>query len=112
MRFLTQDSVLLCKHKLGKVGILASQDWVTIGKRKILVEIDPEGKAITGCPNVGAAIKPCTLTLKVKKGYSGFIRINGRRVCLDTITGLTDGTPPGVVEYYVHSPGQNFVEEV
>ena len=32
------------------------------------------------------------------------------RLCLDTVVGKTDGTPPGVVIYHVRQPGQDFVE--
>jgi len=109
MRLLTQDAHLACKHVLGKVDIAASQGFVSIQGRKVLVENDPEGKSIKRCPNVGATIKPCQTTLKVARGYSGFVRIDGKRVCLDTVQGLTDGTPPGVVLYEVRDPGQQLV---
>ena len=111
MNVLTEDAKLVCKHEKGVVGIVASQKLVTINQRCVLVETDPEGRPIAGCPNIGAAIKPCTATLKVQAGYSDFIRIDGRRVSLDTITGLTDGTPPGVVQYVVRDPGQTLVSE-
>jgi hypothetical protein len=111
MYFLREDALLVCKHQLGKVNIVATQSLVTIGRRRVLVERDPEVKSIAGCPNVGATIKPCLLTLPVEIGYSAFLRIEGRRVCLDTVTGLTDGTPPGTVKYVVKSPGQNLVSE-
>jgi hypothetical protein len=45
----------------------------------------------------------------VKQGYSDFVRIGGRKVCLRNIEGLTDGTPPGLVKYIVQSPGQTLV---
>ena len=112
MLLLTEDAVLTCKHELGIVGIVGTQSLFTIGSRRVLVEADPEGRPIGGCPNVGATIKPCLLTLKAKAGYSGWIRAEGRRVCLDTIVGLTDGTPPGIVEYQVRASGQSFVTEV
>lgn len=111
MFFLTEDAVLVCKHELGNVKIVATQDLVTIGKRKVLVERDPEGRPISGCPNYGATIKPCTTTLAVKVGYSDLIRIENKRVSLDTVTGLTDGTPPGVVNYGVRQAGQHLVSE-
>ncbi len=110
MKLLTEDAVLLCKHD-GKVANRPSQELVTIAGRKILVENDPEGRGITACPNVGLTIKPCTLTLKVDAGYSDLLRIDGKRVCLDTVTGLTDGTPPMTVKYYVSNPGQEWVTE-
>ena len=59
-----------------------------------------------------ATIKPCQLTLRVQVGYSDLLRIDGRRVCLDTVTGLTDGTPPGMVPYRVRSSRQTLVSEV
>lgn len=109
MRWLTEDALLLCKHVLGKVSLAASQGWVSIEGRKVLVQNDPEGRSISGCPNVGATIKPCTNTLPVETGYSTFLRIDGKPVCLDTVEGLTDGTPPGVVKYDVKNPGQTLV---
>lgn len=111
MKWLTEDAQLICAHILGDVAIKPSQSLVTIQGRKVLVERDPEKKEIGSCPNVGLTIKPCTLTLPVEKGYSELIRINGRRVCLDTVTGKTDGTPPGTVYYHVKDPGQQLVEE-
>ncbi|MBO0777701.1 MAG: hypothetical protein J2P37_02630 [Ktedonobacteraceae bacterium] len=112
MKWLTEDAIVTCKHELGIVALAPTQNLVTIEQRKVLVENNPEGRAITGCPNIGATIKPCTKTLKVEIGYSEFLRIHGQRVCLDTTTGLTDGTPPGVVKYTVHTPGQELVVEV
>lgn len=112
MYWLTEDAVLVCAHELGVVGIRATQDLVTVGGRRVLVAADPESRPIVGCPNVGLVIKPCTSTLLVTGGYSDLLRIDGRRVCLDPVTGLTDGTPPGTVEYHVRSAGQALVEEV
>src|SRR5918912_1883561 len=106
MKLLTEDAVLVCAHELGKVGISASRSLLTVNGRKVLVETDPEGKSITGCPNVSLTIKPCLHTLKVDAGYSALMRVNGRRICLDTVTGYTDGTPPGAVKYHVVRPGQ------
>lgn len=109
MNLLTEDAKLVCKHELGTVQVQASQDLVMVERRAVLVEKDPERCSIAGCPNVGPTIKPCQLTLRVEKGYSDFVRIGGKRVCLDTVTGLTDGTPPGTVKYKVHTPGQQLV---
>jgi hypothetical protein len=113
MKFLTLEAKLVCKHVTGVVQFpIHHQNLVRIAGRPVLVEADPQVKPITGCANVGLTIKPCNLTVNIEKGYSGFIRILGRRVCLDTITGLTDGTPPGSVRYDVKDPGQDFVSEV
>ncbi len=109
MKVLVLSAHLQCEH-LGNVVNVASQSFVTIGGVKVLVERDPESRTILACPNVGATIKPCTLTLVAQAGYSSFVRIGGHRVCLETITGLTDGTPPGVVKYLVKDPGQRLVD--
>lgn len=109
MLWLTEDARLVCTHEQGVVQIEATQELVTIEERRVLVAINPEGRPIVGCPNIGIAIKPCTATLPVKEGYSDLLRIEDRRVCLDTVRGLTDGTPPGIVEYKVRHPGQELV---
>jgi hypothetical protein len=111
MKLLTEDAVLICNHVLGTVDVLPTQDLVTVEGRRVLVEVNPQGRPISKCPNVGATIKPCQITLPVQKGYSAWIRIDGSRVCLDTVTGLTDGTPPGTVHYRVLTPGQELVTE-
>ncbi|XOZ34495.1 hypothetical protein ACMDCT_04495 [Halomonadaceae bacterium KBTZ08] len=112
MELLTEDADLRCAHDMGKVAIIPGQNWVRVNNRCLLVERDPEGRPIAGCPNAGPTIKPCTATLPVETGYSSLVRINGRRVCLDTVTGLTDGTPPGTVKYDVHDSGQHLARQV
>lgn len=111
MRWLTEDAVLVCDHG-GKVDIAATQSFVRIAGRRALIEPNPEGRGISGCPNANPTIgiRPCLHTLKVQHGYSTFVRIARRPVCLDTVEGLTDGSPPGVVNYKVGSPGQGLVE--
>jgi hypothetical protein len=111
MLALTEDAGLFCKHGPGKVSIKATQELVTVKGRRVLVEPDPVGRPISGCPSV-VPFKPCLTTLAVQKGYSEFIRVENRRLCLDTVTGFTDGTPPGVVMYVVRAAGQNFVSEM
>lgn len=110
MLVLTEDAGVFCKHGPGKVSNRPTQSLVTIEDRQILVEPDPVGRPISGCPST-VPFKPCLTTLIVQKGYSSFIRIQDRRICLDTVTGYTDGTPPGVVMYVVRYAGQNFVSE-
>ncbi|HZJ10829.1 MAG TPA: hypothetical protein VFD39_14110 [Trueperaceae bacterium] len=113
MEFLTVDAVLACEH----AGLVAlnppTQTWVTVRGRSVLVEPDPEHCKVRACPNANppAGIRPCLTTLAVTEGYSTFITVDGRRVCLDTVSGLTDGTPPGQVNYTVRQPGQAHVRE-
>ena len=110
MLFLTEDAQLICKHVNGKVEHEVTQDWVTIADRRVLVDDNPEKRPIKGCP-IQLPLKPCLTTLAVQEGYSEWIRIDKQRVCLDTVTGLTDGTPPGTVHYIVQEPGQDFITE-
>ena len=111
MLVITEDAGVFCKHGPGKAANRPSQALVTIEGRKVLVEPDPVGCPIAGCPSV-VPFKPCLTTLAVQKGYSDFIRVENRRLCLDTVTGFTDGTPPGVVMYVVRFAGQKFVSEM
>jgi|Kansoi500Nextera_1026154.scaffolds.fasta_scaffold26057_1 hypothetical protein len=114
MFFVTEDATIICKHPVGLVDRVPSQNWFTIATRRVLVDADPENRTIKGCANSGVGIKPCTTALKViaDVGYSTFIRVGGQRVCLDAITGFTDGTPPGLYKWVVSAPGQQFVEGV
>jgi hypothetical protein len=109
VRVLVAEGVLRCGHD-GKVTNVPSQTWVRVAGSPVLVEPDPQGRSIARCPNVGVNIKPCTTTLVVRRGYSTFVRVGGRPVCLESVVGYTDGTPPGLVEYTVRDPGQGFVE--
>lgn len=111
MLLVTEDAVIVCGHPHGRVQLAPSQDFCTIAGRRVLVDSDPEGRPISGCANVNPAvgIKACLQTLAVTSGYSEFIRIGGRRVCLGTLSGLTDGTPPGTIHYVVSDPSQSFV---
>lgn len=111
MLVLTEDAGVYCTHVLGKVSIAASQALVTVEGRSVLVEPDPVGRPISLCPNV-VPFKPCLTTLVVQTGYSLFIRVENRRLCLDTVTGFTDGTPPGAAMYVVRDAGQHFVSEM
>lgn len=108
MLLITEDAVVKCEHA-GVVKNTTSQSFVTVEGRLLQIEPNPMSRTIGGCPNYGPTIKPCTSTLVVRGGYSTFIRISNHAVCLDTVWGLTDGTPPGAVKYQVAAPGQNFV---
>jgi hypothetical protein len=92
------------------VQVIHTQTLVTIDGRHVLVEPDPEGRAISGCPWVGpGGQKPCLTTSRVAVGYSPLLRIDGRRVCLDTVSGLTDAMPASTFKYSVRAAGQALV---
>jgi len=108
MWWVTRDSVIHCDHD-GRVTNVASQTWLTVGGIPVLVEPDPQGRGITACPNYGATVKPCTSTSTVKTGYSGLLKVDGHRVVLSNLDGLTDGTPPMSVHHKVRDARQSHV---
>jgi hypothetical protein len=109
MRIISTNSVLCCDHKIGIVSNRPSQHFVRIDGALILIGDDPVRKPIAGCPNAGPTIKPCTSTMNIESGKSSLVHINGTPVCMDTVSGGTDGTPPMATKYKVAVPGQNFV---
>lgn len=109
MRWVTTKASIKCGHD-GTVANVPSQRWVRIDTYPVLVADDPQGRHIAACPNIGPTMKPCTATLRVAKGYSGFVRIDGHAVVLSNLDGLTDGTLPGTVHYTVRDPGDDFVD--
>lgn len=115
MFLLTLNALEVCSHELGVVVTECTQKWVTISgedpakKVPILIEPDPVNRTISGCPNINVGIAACDKTGVPSQGYSSFLRIDGKPVCLDNLTGPTDGTPGDFV-YEVRSAGQNFVE--
>jgi hypothetical protein len=111
MFVLTEDSTLVCSHRSGRARVAPSQGLVRVEGRRLLVEPDPDGCAIAGCANIGATIRPCLRTLTPQAGYSTFVRVDGRPFCLETVTGGTDGTPPGAASYLVAQVGQELVAE-
>lgn len=109
MFWMTEDAVIVCAHEIGRVtGFAPAQKWLTVGGRRVLVEPDPVSRPIAGCPIVPPTGKPCTSTLPVTRGYSSFIRVDGRRLCLDAVRGKTDGVTP--VDYHVQRPGQSLLD--
>jgi hypothetical protein len=109
-RALSEKAVLVCDHELGRVGLAPRQGLVRVNGQRLLVDDDPEGRPIGGCPNSNplAGIQPCRKTLAVAAGYSALVRVNGRRVCLEPVTGMTDGVPP-TFHYGVREPGQSLL---
>jgi hypothetical protein len=107
MDLITDRATIHCGHD-GNVTNKASQHWITVGGAPVLVDNDPEGRDITACPNFGATNKPCAKTLVVAVGYSTWIRVDGKRIVLSNLDGLTDGTVPGTVHYQVRDPWQTY----
>lgn len=109
MDLLSLHALVLCPHVVGRVALHARQHFVRIAGQPVLVQGDPEHKTITGCPHAAPGNPPCLHTLEVREGHSALVRIDGRPVCLDSVSGLTDGHPPGTHRYFVKHPGQRLV---
>ena len=64
---------------------------------------------ITGCTQApSASTKPCTLVVSTAPGSSSpRLTVGGRAAYLATLSGMTDGVPPGTVT--VRDPGQTIV---
>lgn len=108
MFWMTESAVVVCAHQTGVVtGFDPRQSWVRVEQRRVLTDPDPAGRSIVGCPNVPPAGRPCLTTKKVLAGLSTMIQIDGAPVCLDPVTGMTDGVAP--VPYRVRSPAQELV---
>jgi hypothetical protein len=109
MSFLvTTNARIMCAHG-GQVTLVPRQATVTAGGAPVLRETDLIGAPIVGCaqpPTVSS--KPCTLVVSVMPGGSApTVAAGGMPVHLDTLTGMTDGVPPGTVS--VVSAGQTTV---
>lgn len=109
MRPLTEAALITCDHATGVVAHQASHGFVRIGGFLVLRGNDPGNKGIGGCSNIAPTIKPCTRTMAVETGRSTFVFIRDKPVCLETVVGGTDGTPPSATKYRVRSPGQAVV---
>lgn len=110
MRPLTQRALLTCDHATGVVAHAPSQFFVRVSGALLLIGNDAANKGIAGCINMAPTIKPCTRSLAVEQGKSSFVYVRRKPVCLDTLVGGTDGTPPSVTKYRVRSPGQWLVD--
>ncbi|MFE5720440.1 hypothetical protein [Streptomyces erythrochromogenes] len=94
-----------CGHG-GTVQLSAGQSTFTAGGAAVLVAGDLDGGPVSGCltvPTPGGTVK-CTAVVSVAGGTAATLTVGGRPVLLDTVSGQTNGNPPGVL--VVTAPGQ------
>ena len=106
---LNNVGVVICPHG-GRVTLIPRQFGVLAQTGYVICEGDLTGAPIVGCRKpfaIGSA--PCRTVVEVLPGStSPIVAVGGQPVCLETLTGLTDGVPPATVE--VAFPGQLAVE--
>ncbi|HSI79032.1 MAG TPA: hypothetical protein VK919_00130 [Solirubrobacterales bacterium] len=104
----TTNAQIFCAHG-GRVVLTPRQSTVTIEGGAVLCEPDLIGAPIVGCTQVPSpSTKPCTTVVSTLPGSSSpTIAVAGRAVYVQTLSGLTDGVPPGAIA--VVSPGQTRV---
>jgi len=99
----------MCSHG-GRVTLIPRQEKVTIQGGAVMCEPDLVGCVIVGCaqpPTPGT--KPCTTVVATFPGStSPKVSVDGRPVYLATLSGITDGVPPGTL--ITADPGQTSVE--
>lgn len=105
----TTSATIVCAHG-GQVTLTPRQSTVTAGGAPVLRETDIMGAPIVGCaqpPTISS--KPCTVVVSILPGGSApTVAAGGLPVHLDSLSGMTDGVPPGTV--MVVSPGQTTVQ--
>ncbi len=105
----TSNATIVCAHG-GRVTLTPRQTTVTAGGAPVLRETDIMGAPIVGCaqpPSVSS--KPCTAVVSILPGGSApTVTAGGMPVHLASLSGMTDGVPPGTV--MVVSPGQTTVQ--
>jgi hypothetical protein len=100
----TTAATIMCPHG-GRVVLTPRQMQVLVQGSPALCEPDLMGAPIAGCMQPPTpSSKPCTLVVSTMPGSSSLlVKVGGRPVYLNTLTGMTDGVPPGIVT--VMSPG-------
>jgi hypothetical protein len=105
----TSNAVITCVHG-GQVTVIPKQSQVTIQGGAVLCEPDLVGSPIVGCAQPPSpSSKPCTMVVSTLPGSTSLkVMVGGRPAYVATLSGVTDGVPPGAI--VVSSPGQTTVE--
>lgn len=104
----TANATIMCPHG-GQVTLLPGQAQVQAQGASVLCMPDLVGAPIVGCAQPPTpTTKPCTAVVATPTGFSPSVLVGGRPVYLSTLTGITDGVPPGAIQ--VVAPGQTIVQ--
>jgi hypothetical protein len=94
-KVLTTDSTIDCGHE-GTVGTSSAAKLRVDGAR-VLVETGIAGKTISNCTQTGGPPTPCSAVVAITSGRATKLTAGGQPVMLDTLTGTTNGGPPGAL---------------
>jgi hypothetical protein len=103
------NATIMCSHG-GRVVLIPRQMTVLAQGGPMMCEPDLVGAPIAGCAQPPTPLtKPCTTVVATFPGSTSLkAKVGGRPVYVATITGLTDGVPPGSL--VVVFPGQTVVQ--
>ena len=105
----TSNATIICAHG-GQVVLIPKQMQVMMGGGPVLCEPDLAGAPIAGCAQPPSpSTKPCTMVVSALPGSTSLkVMVGGRPAYIATLTGLTDGVPPGTIMCV--NPGQTTVQ--
>lgn len=101
----TTNARIVCSHG-GQVTLIPKNPTVTAGGAPVVRETDLVGAPIVGCAQAPSTnTKPCTMVVSTLPGGSApLVAAGGMPVHIDSLSGVTDGVPPGTIS--VVSAGQ------
>ncbi|MBU2670217.1 hypothetical protein KOI35_42625 [Actinoplanes bogorensis] len=105
---LNADAKIGCGHG-GSVRISAGQDKLVAGGAAVLIDGDLDGATVSGCGTTqSSSTSQCKSVSSVIGGTAAKLTAGGSKVLLETVSGLTDGVPPGTL--VVQSAGQTILQ--
>ena len=87
---LTNASIITCSH--AATALLTSSAKLKVSDSPVLLDGDPIPLKPGACTQVGSGMTPCT-TLTIATGQSTKLKVGGKAVLLQSITGSTNGSP-------------------
>ncbi len=109
---LTEKSSIVCANQ-GAVQLTATQSKLSVAGAKVLVTGDLASAPISHCTtvtNTMTGTKQCMMIVSAVGGVSAKLKVAGKGVLLDTLSGTTDGLVPplpGIQTWSVQSAGQS-----
>jgi hypothetical protein len=105
----TSNAIIMCAHG-GQVTLIPKQTQVMIQGGAVMCATDLIGAPIVGCAQPPSpSTVPCTAVVSMLPGSTSLtVTVSGQPALVATLSGLTDGVPPGAL--IVSYPGQTIVQ--